>query len=124
VAGVLVVGPRIGKFRKDGTIVMIQGHNLPMAVMGTLILAFGSVRLQTAGSTLAATEPRIAEISPSTRHRFVDRGVGFAGIRLAAPSRPDIAMACKRNARWLGGPIQRPARSSRRRRQRYRVLRS
>ncbi len=45
-AGVLSLGPRIGKFRKDGTITMIQGHNLPMAVIGTLILGVRLVRVQ------------------------------------------------------------------------------
>jgi len=34
-------GPRIGKFRRDGTISVIPGHNLPMAMIGTGILAFG-----------------------------------------------------------------------------------
>ena len=30
-AGAIVLGPRIGKFRRDGTIGAIPGHNLPMA---------------------------------------------------------------------------------------------
>src|SRR5580704_5054456 len=41
VAGALVIGPRIGKFRKDGTTALIPGHNLPMAIMGTFVLSFG-----------------------------------------------------------------------------------
>src|SRR5450759_207826 len=40
-AGILVIGPRIGKFRKDGTPVAIPGHHIPMAILGTIVLVFG-----------------------------------------------------------------------------------
>ncbi|HEY5294917.1 MAG TPA: ammonium transporter [Gaiellaceae bacterium] len=40
-AGALILGPRIGKFGKDGRANPIPGHNLPYAVLGTLILWFG-----------------------------------------------------------------------------------
>jgi len=92
-AGVLVIGPRIGKFRKDGTIALIPGHNLPMAIMGTFVLAFGWFGFN-AGSTLAATEPRIAEIAVNTA---ISSSTGaltslfFVWQRLR---RPDVAMAC------------------------------
>src|SRR5436190_3991201 len=40
-AGALLLGPRIGKFRTDGRANPIPGHNIPYAVLGTLILWFG-----------------------------------------------------------------------------------
>jgi Amt family ammonium transporter len=40
-AGALVIGPRIGKFNKDGSANTIPGHNIPMGVLGTIILFFG-----------------------------------------------------------------------------------
>lgn len=40
-AGAIVVGPRLGKFNKDGSPNTIPGHNLPMGVLGTIILFFG-----------------------------------------------------------------------------------
>lgn len=40
-AGAIVLGPRIGKFNKDGSANTIPGHNLPMGVLGTIILFFG-----------------------------------------------------------------------------------
>jgi Amt family ammonium transporter len=40
-AGALILGPRIGKFGKDGRANPIPGHNIPFAVLGTLILWFG-----------------------------------------------------------------------------------
>jgi Amt family ammonium transporter len=38
-AGSMVLGPRIGKFREGGGSNPIPGHNIPMAVFGTLLLA-------------------------------------------------------------------------------------
>jgi len=40
-AGAAVVGPRIGKFNKDGTANILQGHSIPFVVIGTFILFFG-----------------------------------------------------------------------------------
>jgi Amt family ammonium transporter len=40
-AGALLLGPRIGKFGHDGRANPIPGHNIPYAVLGTLILWFG-----------------------------------------------------------------------------------
>ena len=40
-AGVLLLGPRKGKFRADGTVGAIPGANLPLAALGTLILWMG-----------------------------------------------------------------------------------
>jgi len=37
----LILGPRIGKFGKDGRANPIPGHNIPFAVLGTIILWFG-----------------------------------------------------------------------------------
>ncbi len=40
-AGALVIGPRIGRFNKDGSANAIPGHNIPMGILGTIILFFG-----------------------------------------------------------------------------------
>ncbi len=37
----LVLGPRLGRFNDDGTPNAIPGHNIPMGVLGTIILFFG-----------------------------------------------------------------------------------
>jgi Amt family ammonium transporter len=92
-AGVLVVGPRIGKFRKDGTIALIPGHNLPMAIMGTFVLAFGWFGFN-AGSTLAATEPRIAEIAVNTAISSSTGALTSLFLVWQRFRRPDVAMAC------------------------------
>ena len=100
-AGALVVGPRIGKFRKDGTIIMIPGHNLPMAIMGTFVLAFGWFGFN-AGSTLAASEPRIAEIATNTALASATGALTSLFYVWQRHKRPDVAMACNG---MLGGLV-------------------
>ncbi len=40
-AGAIVLGPRIGKFNKDGSANAIPGHNITIGILGTIILFFG-----------------------------------------------------------------------------------
>jgi len=52
-AAAVVLGPRLGKYNKDGTANTIPGHNLPLAAIGGFILWFGWFGFNP-GSTLAA----------------------------------------------------------------------
>jgi len=40
-AGAIVLGPRIGKFNKDGSANTIPGHSISLGILGTIILFFG-----------------------------------------------------------------------------------
>jgi ammonium transporter, Amt family len=100
-AGVVVVGPRIGKFRKDGTISLMEGHNLPMAIMGTFVLAFGWFGFN-AGSTLSASEPRIAEIAVNTAIASAAGALTALSYVWQRHRRPDVGMACNG---MLGGLV-------------------
>ncbi|MCE5343233.1 MAG: ammonium transporter, partial [Eubacteriales bacterium] len=64
-AGAIVVGPRIGKFKKDGTARAFPGHNIPMAIIGTIILFFCWFAFN-AGSTLSSTDLRLAVVATNT----------------------------------------------------------
>jgi ammonium transporter len=64
-AGALVLGPRLGKFNKDGSANVIPPHNIPMAILGTFILAFGWFGFNS-GSTLAGSDLRIAVVAVNT----------------------------------------------------------
>src|SRR5260221_699573 len=64
-AGALALGPRIGKYGKDGSVNALPGHNIPMAIIGTFILAFGWFGFNP-GSTLAGTDLRISVIAVNT----------------------------------------------------------
>jgi Amt family ammonium transporter len=60
-----LLGPRIGKFNADGSPNPIPGHNIPMAVLGTLILCFGWFGFNS-GSTLSAADTRFAVVAVNT----------------------------------------------------------
>ena len=64
-AGAIVLGPRIGKYTKSGEPVAIPGHDLPMAIAGTFILAFGWFGFNP-GSTLAGGDLRIGVVATNT----------------------------------------------------------
>ncbi|TMI93986.1 MAG: ammonium transporter [Bacteroidetes bacterium] len=64
-AGAMVIGPRIGKYGKDGSVNTIPGHNIPMALLGCFILAFGWFGFNP-GSTLAGTDLRISIVAVNT----------------------------------------------------------
>ncbi len=53
-AGAIAIGPRIGRFNKDGSANAMPGHNIPMGVLGTIILFFGWFGFNP-GSSLAFT---------------------------------------------------------------------
>jgi Amt family ammonium transporter len=64
-AAALVLGPRIGKFNKDGSANVVPPSNLPLASVGAFILWFGWFGFN-AGSTLSATNPMIGHIAMTT----------------------------------------------------------
>src|SRR5437870_9314942 len=63
--GAWMIRPRIGKYKKDGTPNAIPAHSIPMAMIGTFILAFGWFGFNP-GSTLAGTDLRISVIAVNT----------------------------------------------------------
>jgi Amt family ammonium transporter len=54
-AGAIVIGPRIGKYGKDGEVKAIPGHNIPLAALGVFILWLGWFGFNP-GSTTAGTK--------------------------------------------------------------------
>ena len=64
-AGAIILGPRIGKYNKDGTSNAITGHNIPLAALGVFILWFGWYGFNP-GSTLSGTSPAISTITMTT----------------------------------------------------------
>jgi len=54
-AGAIVLGPRMGKYTKDGRVKPILGHNMPLAALGVFILWLGWFGFNP-GSTTAASK--------------------------------------------------------------------
>lgn len=63
--GASMVGPRKGKYKKDGTPGAIPGHNIPLGALGVLILWFGWFGFNP-GSTLDITAPETAHAAITT----------------------------------------------------------
>jgi Amt family ammonium transporter len=91
--GAAMVGPRIGKFNKDGTPNAIKGHNLPFVVIGTFILFFGWFGFNP-GSTLAATDLRISMIAVNTFLAGVTGAVVALYWTFARTGKMDIIAGC------------------------------
>ncbi len=92
-AGAIVLGPRLGRYRIDGTIGAMPGHNLPFAVVGTLVLAFGWFGFNT-GSTLSGADPRIALVAVNTMLASSAGALSALAWAWTTYRKPDVALAC------------------------------
>ena len=94
-AGALLLGPRIGKFGTDGRANPIPGHNMPFAVLGTIILWFGWFGFNP-GSTLGVvTGDRIGYFGYVALTTNLAAAAGALGGIITAwvvLKKPDIAM--------------------------------
>jgi ammonium transporter, Amt family len=89
----VVLGPRIGKFNKDGTPNAFPGHNLGYVVVGTLVLVFGWMGFNP-GSTFAGDDLRIAIVAVNTLLAGCFGTVTAIAWTNAKWGKPDISMAC------------------------------
>ena len=90
-AGAWVLGPRLGKYNKDGSANAIPGHNIPMAILGTFILAFGWFGFNP-GSTLAGGDLRISVIAVNTMLASASGAIVAMFFMWARFGKPDPSM--------------------------------
>lgn len=91
-AGTLLLGPRIGKYDDEGRPQAISGHNMPLAVLGVIILWIGWFGFNP-GSTMAAVNASFADIALTTN---LAAGAGVLGAMLmsyAYRRHVDVGMA-------------------------------
>ncbi len=91
-AGAWVLGPRLGKFNKDGTPNAIPAHDIPMALTGAFILAFGWFGFN-AGSTLAGTDLRIGVVAVNTMLAAASGAIAAMLYMWTRYGKPDPSMA-------------------------------
>ncbi|MDO8588378.1 MAG: ammonium transporter [Armatimonadota bacterium] len=94
-AGAIVLGPRIGKFNRDGSANAIPGHHIPMAILGTFILAFGWFGFNP-GSALGASGAgnlRIALVATTTMLASASGAAAAVAYMLIKMRKPDPTMA-------------------------------
>jgi Amt family ammonium transporter len=90
-AGVIVLGPRLGKYAADGTVKPIPGHNMTSATLGALILWLGWFGFNP-GSTMAADAAAISSIALNTN---MAAAAGCLSATVAAwllLGKPDLSM--------------------------------
>ncbi|MFA6470227.1 MAG: ammonium transporter [Bacteroidota bacterium] len=89
-AGVLVLGPRLGKF-KDGKINPIPGHNMTSAVTGALVLWLGWFGFNP-GSTMAADPEAISRIIMTTNSAGIAGLLASTAVAWIVLGKPDLSM--------------------------------
>jgi len=89
-----MLGPRYGKYNKDGSINPMPAHSIPMAILGTFILAFGWFGFNP-GSTLAGTDLRISIVAVNTMLASATGAVAATfWMWLVRTKKPDPSMMC------------------------------
>ncbi|WP_197916808.1 ammonium transporter [Thiosulfatihalobacter marinus] len=93
--GALILGPRIGKYNKDGKTVPIPGSNLTLATLGTFILWLGWFGFNGASQLAMGTISDVADVS----RIFANTNAAAAGGAIAALivsqlmfKKPDLTM--------------------------------
>jgi Amt family ammonium transporter len=91
-AGAVVLGPRIGKFNKDGSSNVIPGHSLTLAALGVFILWFGWFGFNP-GSTLSGMNPGIGFIAVTTNMAAAAGAISALLVNWARTGQPSTEMA-------------------------------
>lgn len=88
--GAIMVGPRIGKYNKDGKANAIPGHSLTLGALGVFILWFAWFGFN-CGSTLAVTLD-VGHIAMTTNLAAAAGGLTVMFLTWAKYKKPDISM--------------------------------
>ena len=90
-AGLLLLGPRIGKYGRDGKPNAIPGHSMPLAQLGVIILWFGWFGFNP-GSTLNATNLHFADVVITTNLAAAAGAIGAMGAIFWVSKKLDVGM--------------------------------
>ena len=91
-AGVVILGPRIGKYGKDGKIHPIPGHNMSLATIGAFVLWLGWFGFNP-GSTMAADPTSISHIVVTTNTAGVVALLTATATAWIVIGKPDLGMS-------------------------------
>ncbi|MBI1347841.1 ammonium transporter [bacterium] len=90
-AGVFILGPRLGKYGTDGKPTAIPGHNLPLATLGCLVLWFGWFGFNP-GSTMAVDPVAIGEVAVTTNSAGAAAALSATLVAWLILGKPDLGM--------------------------------
>jgi Amt family ammonium transporter len=91
-AALLLLGPRHGKYNRDGEPNVIPGHNMPLVGLAVLVLWFGWFGFN-AGSTLGAIGLRFADVAVVTNLAAAAGVIGALSVSYLRVKAFDIGMA-------------------------------
>ncbi len=91
-AGVMILGPRIGKYTKDGKIHPIPGHSMSLATIGAFVLWLGWFGFNP-GSTMAADPTSISHIVVTTNTAGVVALLTATATAWIVIGKPDLGMS-------------------------------
>jgi Amt family ammonium transporter len=89
--GVLILGPRLGKYGSNGKINAIPGHNLSLATIGCLVLWFGWFGFNP-GSTMAVDPGAISEVLVTTNLAASAGTLSATAVAWLLLGKPDLGM--------------------------------
>ncbi|MGH9459870.1 MAG: ammonium transporter [Vicinamibacteria bacterium] len=89
--GVIILGPRIGKFAASGKVQPIPGHNMGFATLGTLILWLGWFGFNP-GSTMAADVELISTVALNTNMAAAAGCLAATAVAWIVLGKPDLSM--------------------------------
>ncbi|MEW5802291.1 MAG: ammonium transporter [bacterium] len=90
--GTIIVGPRIGKYNADGSANAIEGHSMPLASLGTLILWFAWFGFNP-GSTLSVGDGSfMAKVAVNTNMAAVTGALTAMFFAWRICGKPDLTM--------------------------------
>ena len=90
--GAKILGPRIGKYGKDGKARAIPGHNLPIAALGVFILWFCWFGFNCGSTTAAATS--LGHIAMTTNLAAAAATLLAMIVTWIRYGKPDVSMTC------------------------------
>lgn len=91
-AGVIVLGPRFGKYDKNGNAKAIPGHNMPLATIGLFVLWLGWFGFNP-GSTMSMSDPAaVAHIFMTTNTSAIAAVITSTVVSWLFIGRPDLGM--------------------------------
>ncbi|MEM9347292.1 MAG: ammonium transporter [Planctomycetota bacterium] len=90
--GAIILGPRLGKYGKDGSINPIPGHAMPLATIGVFLLWFGWFGFN-GGSVLNADAGLVSMVLCTTTFAAAAGGVAAGAVSWIIGGKPDLSMA-------------------------------
>lgn len=90
--GVIILGPRVGKYTKDGRIHPIPGHNIGLATIGAFVLWLGWFGFNP-GSTMALNPGAISHILVATNSAGIVAMLVATALIWKIGGKPDLGMS-------------------------------